>query len=136
MIGSDHPEGASGDHESTEAYQPGEMLVPDEAPRQVSGAFRYALVVEHGPQAGLTYVLGEGDTLAGRGADSAIFLGDVTVSRSHAKFFVDADGLRVEDLGSMNGIYVNGERLDLSQLEPNDEVIIGRFHLRVAGGHA
>jgi len=102
---------------------------------QIEGAFRYALVVERGPRAGLTYILGDGETLAGRSDDVAIFLGDVTVSRHHARFLVDEDGLRVEDLRSTNGTYVNAERQDTARLQPGDEVIIGKFHLVVAGGH-
>lgn len=106
------------------------------APGQVAGAFRYALIVEDGPRAGLTYVLGDGNTLAGRSDDVDIFLGDVTVSRHHARFTVDEGGLRVEDLGSTNGIYVNMTRLDAAQLVPGDHLIIGKFHLVVAGGDA
>jgi pSer/pThr/pTyr-binding forkhead associated (FHA) protein len=102
---------------------------------RIEGAFRYALVVERGPRAGLTYVLGNGETLAGRSDDVDIFLGDVTVSRHHARFNVDDSGLTVEDLRSTNGTYVNAERQDHAQLEPGDEVIIGKFHLVVAGGH-
>lgn len=102
---------------------------------RIEGAFRYALVVERGPRAGLTYVLGDGQTLAGRSDDVDIFLGDVTVSRHHARFNVDDSGLTVEDLRSTNGTYVNAERQDHAQLHPGDEVIIGKFHLVVAGGH-
>ncbi len=102
---------------------------------RIEGAFRYALVVERGPRAGLTYVLGDGETLAGRSDDVAIFLGDVTVSRHHARFTVDPEGLTVEDLRSTNGTYVNAERHDKARLQPGDEVIIGKFHLVVAGGH-
>jgi pSer/pThr/pTyr-binding forkhead associated (FHA) protein len=102
---------------------------------RIEGAFRYALVVERGPRAGLTYILGEGETVAGRSEDVDIFLGDVTVSRQHAKFTVDEEGLRVEDLRSTNGTYVNAERQETAQLQAGDEVIIGKFHLVVAGGH-
>lgn len=101
---------------------------------RVAGRFRYALTVERGPQAGLTYVLGEGSTLAGRSDDVEIFLGDVTVSRHHARFTVDNAGLRVHDVGSTNGTYVNLVRVDDTPLKPGDEVIIGKFHLIVVVG--
>ena len=124
------------DSEKTVYYDPdsgsadvGEMV------GKIEGAFRYALIVERGPRAGLTYVLGDGETLAGRSNDVEIFLGDVTVSRHHARFTVDAEGLRVEDLRSTNGTYVNADQQDTSRLQPGDEVIIGKFHLVVAGGH-
>jgi len=101
----------------------------------VAGAFKWALIVETGPQAGLTYVLADGDTLVGRGSDCDIFLGDVTVSRHHARFSVDGPTLRLEDLGSTNGTYVNGEWVDAYALSAGDEVIIGKFHLVVARGN-
>lgn len=122
------------DRDPTIAYEP--PIQPDTAGAgaRVAGSFRYALVVERGPRAGLTYVLGEGETLAGRSDDVDIFLGDVTVSRHHARFTVDDGGLRVEDLGSTNGTYVNMRRLDRARLSPGDEVIIGKFHLIVVRG--
>ncbi|HEX9644635.1 MAG TPA: FHA domain-containing protein [Acidimicrobiia bacterium] len=125
------------EHDPTVTYEP---LEPGEyAPGphgELAGAFGYALVVTSGPRAGLTYVLGDGETLAGRTDEAAIFLGDVTVSRQHARFVVDATGLSVEDLGSTNGTYVNRERLDRARLQAGDEVIIGKFHLVVARGNA
>jgi len=101
----------------------------------VAGAFGWALIVETGPQAGLTYVLAEGDTIAGRGADCDIFLGDVTVSREHARFNVEGGALRIQDLGSTNGTYVNGAWAEAYALSAGDEVIIGKFHLVVARGN-
>jgi pSer/pThr/pTyr-binding forkhead associated (FHA) protein len=101
----------------------------------VAGAFKWALIVETGPQAGLTYVLAGGDTLVGRGAECDIFLGDVTVSRHHARFSADGDSLRLLDLGSTNGTYVNGALAEAYALSAGDEVIIGKFHLIVARGN-
>lgn len=124
------------DEEKTVYYNPhGGAADVDEMVGEIEGAFRYALVVERGPRAGLTYVLGEGETLAGRSDDVEIFLGDVTVSRHHARFTVDEVGLHVEDLRSTNGTYINADRQDSARLQPGDEVIIGKFHLVVAGGH-
>ena len=123
------------EHDPTVAWEPeaGVTAVGASGSR-VEGSFEWALIVETGPQAGLTYVLGLGETLAGRSPECAIFLGDVTVSRHHARFFVDERGLRVEDLGSTNGTYVNGDRVDAYALGPDDELIIGKFHLIVARG--
>lgn len=133
----DLPEDVSVEHDPTLAFEPraGDKAVGASGSR-VEGAFAWALVVETGPQAGLSYVLGPGETIAGRGPDSDIFLGDVTVSREHARFLVDDHGLTVEDLGSMNGTYVNGDRVDAYALKPNDELIVGMFHLVVAQGSA
>lgn len=132
---SDAPE-ETPDSEKTVFYDPGAGTAEvGEVVGRIEGAFRYALVVERGPRAGLTYILGDGDTIAGRSEDVDIFLGDVTVSRQHARFTVDEQGLSVEDLRSTNGTYVNAERQDRAELQPGDEVIIGKFHLVVAGGH-
>jgi pSer/pThr/pTyr-binding forkhead associated (FHA) protein len=126
----------AGDVDKTIFYDPSAGTADvGEIVGRIEGAFRYALVVERGPRAGLTYVLGEGETVAGRSDEVDIFLGDVTVSRQHARFTVDEQGLSVEDLRSTNGTYVNAERHDRATLQPGDEVIIGKFHLVVAGGH-
>jgi len=102
---------------------------------KLTGAFAWALTIESGPQTGLTYVLGPGNTIAGRSADAAIFLPDVTVSREHVRFAVDNTSLSMSDLGSTNGTYVNGQRLVAGVLKEGDELMIGKFHLRVSRGH-
>ncbi len=124
------------DHDQTMAWEP-TPSVGDTASSgsRLEGAFAWALTVENGPQAGLTYVLGPGNTVSGRGGDCAIFLADVTVSREHARFSVDANGLSVTDLGSTNGTYVNGTRQEAGKLDEGDELMIGKFHLRVSRGH-
>jgi pSer/pThr/pTyr-binding forkhead associated (FHA) protein len=108
-------------------------LSKDEA-AHVGGFEGYALVVEQGPRAGLTFVLGEGNTTAGRHPESDIFLNDVTVSRHHCRFVLNGDELSVEDSGSTNGTYVNEARVDAASLAPGDEVLVGRFHFVVAHG--
>ena len=128
-----HDDGFNVEHEPTVTWEPGVEQPSPTAP-DVEGAFGWALVVERGPRAGLTYVLGAGETLVGRDADSDIFLGDVTVSRHHARFIVDERGLRIEDLGSTNGIYVNGHRGDAFMLSPKDEVMVGKYLLLVVKG--
>ena len=123
------------DDDSTEAFRPVRRPDAGEESVRVEGSFKYALVVEGGPQTGLTYVLGDGETSAGRGPESDIFLADVTVSRHHAVFNVDTEGLTVTDLGSTNGTYVNGRRHETAALAPGDEVMLGKFHLVVVVGN-
>lgn len=108
-------------------------LSRDEA-SHVEGVEGFALVVEQGPRAGLTFVLGDGNTTVGRHPESDIFLNDVTVSRHHCRFVVSDDSLMVEDSGSTNGTYVNEARVDSAELSPGDEVLVGRFHFVVAHG--
>ncbi len=88
------------------------------------------LVVTRGPNVGARYLLGDGVTQAGRHPDSDIFLDDITVSRRHAEFTPDESGsFVIADVGSLNGTYVNRERIDKVRLGPQDEVQIGKFKL-------
>jgi pSer/pThr/pTyr-binding forkhead associated (FHA) protein len=88
-----------------------------------------ALVVKRGPNAGSRYVLDDQVTQAGRHPDSDIFLDDVTVSRRHASFHRGTGTYEVRDEGSLNGLYVNRERVEQAQLLDGDEVQIGTFKL-------
>jgi hypothetical protein len=87
------------------------------------------LVVQRGPNAGSRFLLDQEVTTAGRHPDSDIFLDDVTVSRHHAAFTRTADGFVVADTGSLNGTYLNRERIETAVLGNGDEVQIGKFRL-------
>ena len=87
------------------------------------------LVVKRGPNAGSRFLLDQDVTSAGRHPDSDIFLDDVTVSRRHAEFRREGSGYTVHDVGSLNGSYVNRERIDAAPLSGGDEVQIGKFRL-------
>ena len=87
------------------------------------------LVVKRGPESGAKFVLDNELTRVGRHPDSEIFLDDITVSRRHAEFLRSAAGYVVRDVGSLNGTYVNRERIDEVPLSSGDEVQIGKFKL-------
>ncbi|MBA3266574.1 MAG: FHA domain-containing protein [Nocardioidaceae bacterium] len=87
------------------------------------------LVVQRGPSAGSRFLLDTDEVSAGRHPDSEIFLDDVTVSRRHAVFRRTADGYVVADVGSLNGTYVNRDRIDEVLLSGGDEVQIGKYRL-------
>ena len=108
-----------------------EPEVGDEAPVSVGEleSGQALLLVKHGPNAGSTFMLESTVTSAGRNPDSDVFLDDVTVSRKHAEFRREGDGFYVHDQGSLNGTYVNRERVDVTKLASNDEVQIGKFKL-------
>ena len=115
-----HPvdaQGDSGDEELT-------VSLPDKA------AGVGLLVVKRGPNAGARFVLDAPITRVGRHPESDIFLDDVTVSRRHAEFTHDGCGRHtVRDVGSLNGTYVNRERIEEAVLTSGDEVQIGKFKL-------
>ena len=135
-IRDDAPDAVDIEQDPTVLWEPDTTdEVREDSSGKLAGAFGWALTIEGGPQTGLTYVLGPGNTVAGRGAKSAIFLPDVTVSREHVRFSVDNTGLAMTDLGSTNGTYVNSKRLAAGMLEEGDELMIGKYHLRVSRGH-
>ncbi len=130
------PEPIDIEHDPTVSWEPGGIEdTREDSSGKLTGAFAWALTVEGGPQTGLTYVLGPGNTIAGRAADAGIFLPDVTVSREHVRFSVDTSGLSMSDLGSTNGTYVNSQRIAAGMLKEGDELMIGKYHLRVSRGH-
>ena len=87
------------------------------------------LVVKRGPNAGSRFLLDADVTTAGRHPESDIFLDDVTVSRRHAEFVREDGGFVVRDVGSLNGSYLNRERIDAARLAGGDEVQIGKYRL-------
>jgi hypothetical protein len=87
------------------------------------------LLVMRGPNAGSRFLLDNDLTTAGRHPDSDIFLDDVTVSRRHAEFYRQGFRFTVRDVGSLNGTYVNRERIEEAELTGGDEVQIGKFRL-------
>ncbi len=105
--------------------------VVDEVPEMAPGTGM--LVVVRGPNAGSRFLLDHETTTVGRHPDSDIFLDDVTVSRRHAELLQDELGITLQDLGSLNGTYVNGDRVDERQLGTGDELQVGRFKLLYLG---
>lgn len=94
------------------------------------------LVVQRGPGSGSRFLLDADVVNAGRHPDSEIFLDDVTVSRRHAEFHRTGETFTVSDVGSLNGTYVNRDRIDRVQLKDGDEVQIGKYRLVFFSGHA
>jgi pSer/pThr/pTyr-binding forkhead associated (FHA) protein len=94
------------------------------------------LVVLRGPNSGARFLLDADEVSTGRHPNSDIFLDDVTVSRKHATFRRAGNVFLVRDVGSLNGTYVNRERIDESALKTRDEVQIGKFRLVFYAGAA
>jgi pSer/pThr/pTyr-binding forkhead associated (FHA) protein len=93
------------------------------------------LVVGRGPLAGTTFVVVDETTTLGRHPDSDIFLDDVTVSRRHATIERTPEGYVVSDGDSLNGTYVDHERIERTHLHDMHELQVGRFVLTfVLGG--
>jgi pSer/pThr/pTyr-binding forkhead associated (FHA) protein len=92
------------------------------------------LVAKRGPNAGSRFALDKDLVTAGRHPDSDIFLDDITVSRRHVEVERRDGGYVVRDAGSLNGTYVNRQRVEEAQLHDGDEVQIGTFKLLFLDG--
>ena len=96
----------------------------------LNGAPDKAMVVVHrGANKGSRYLISEERTSIGRSPESEIFLDDVTVSRSHAVIERNGSTFALNDLGSLNGTYINNQSLKTAPLTCGDEIQIGKFHL-------
>jgi pSer/pThr/pTyr-binding forkhead associated (FHA) protein len=89
-------------------------------------ASSFRMIVRTGPNPGTTYDLTKEVTLMGRDVSNDIILGDSEISRQHARLTRTPGGYVIEDLGSTNGSFVNGERLMAPRvLNPGDLVALG-----------
>ncbi|SIT76953.1 FHA domain-containing protein [Microbacterium sp. RU33B] len=87
------------------------------------------LLVRSGPTAGARYLLDTDVTTVGRHPEADIFFDDVTVSRRHAEITRQGASFEIVDQRSLNGTYVNGERVDRAVLVNGGEVRVGKFRL-------
>lgn len=87
------------------------------------------LIVRRGPNSGARFLLDADVTTTGRHPDADIFLDDVTVSRRHAQFLRHGTSFQVKDLGSLNGTYYDGVRIETGLLSDGAEVRVGKFRL-------
>ena len=87
------------------------------------------LIVRRGPNIGARFLLDSDTVTAGRHPEANIFLDDVTVSRRHTEFIRHGTTFESRDLGSLNGTYYDGVRIDSALLSDGVEVQIGKFRL-------
>jgi hypothetical protein len=116
------------------ALATGEGAGADPAALEEPPAGTALLVVKRGPNAGSRFLLDAEVTTVGRHPESDIFLDDVTVSRRHAEFVREGGGFLVRDVGSLNGTYLDRERIDSAGLAGGDEVQIGKYRLVFLAG--
>ena len=99
------------------------------ARRQALPSASALFIVRSGPTAGARYLLDTDVTTVGRHPEADIFFDDVTVSRRHAEITREGSSFEIVDQRSLNGTYVNGERVDRAALINGAEVRIGKFRL-------
>jgi hypothetical protein len=126
-------EGAGGSDTTTVTFMPGELETDIEeevhiSPDELEGG-RAVMIVKRGPNAGSKFFLDSDLTRVGRHPESDIFLDDITVSRRHAEIRRGDAAFSLHDVGSLNGTYVNRERVEEADLRSGDEIQIGKFKL-------
>ena len=116
--------------ETTMSYTPEEAEEGGLVSLEDLGAEGPALVVRSGGGRAGEHFVPQGErTTIGRSPDCDIFLDDVTVSRRHAIVARGAAGFTLEDLGSLNGTFLNRRRIESGRLENGDELQIGKYKL-------
>jgi pSer/pThr/pTyr-binding forkhead associated (FHA) protein len=116
--------------ETTMAFTPDEADEEGQPELADFGINGPALVVRSGGgRAGETFPLGTEETTIGRSPDCDIFLDDVTVSRRHGVIKRKSNQLEIEDLGSLNGTFLNRRRIESGALSDGDELQIGKYKL-------
>lgn len=91
------------------------------------------LRVESGPYGGRSFEVSSGVMSVGRAIDNDLVFDDPSLSRKHGRLTNAAGRVEVEDLGSSNGTWVNGRRIDRSPLQPGDVLRFGELQLLVEG---
>ncbi len=109
--------------QEAELEEEGQEALEDLAPGQA------LLLVRRGPNAGSKFLVDKEVVSAGRHPESDIFLNDITVSRRHLEIQNEGGRYFVKDAGSLNGSYVNRERVEVAELSSGDEIQIGKFKL-------
>jgi hypothetical protein len=119
---------AEGD-ETTMSLAPDDLRDDDPEALDVSVEGTALVVRAGGGRAGETFAPVGPRTLIGRSPECEIFLDDVTVSRRHAELLHDGENYTIRDLGSLNGTFVNRERVESAELHDDDEVQVGKYRM-------
>jgi hypothetical protein len=123
------------DHDDTTAAwqlgNSGELEALD--PEEVASAEATLVIRSGGGRSGETFLVSGDQMTIGRSPDAEVFLDDVTVSRNHALLVRRRDGVYIDDLGSLNGTYVNRRRIESHKLQDGDELQVGKYKLTYLG---
>ncbi|MBD7980580.1 FHA domain-containing protein [Oerskovia merdavium] len=112
-----------------DGLQPGSLTAEEQTAISALPRHSALLVMQRGPAVGSRFLLDADRVVAGRSEHADIFLDDVTVSRKHAEFVREGGQFVVRDIGSLNGTYVNRNRVDAVGLVTGDEVQIGKYRM-------
>jgi pSer/pThr/pTyr-binding forkhead associated (FHA) protein len=125
----------SEEHDNTTAAwqigETGDLEAVD--PESIASDSATLVIRSGGGRSGETFVLDGEQSRIGRSPEAEVFLDDVTVSRNHALLVRRRDGMYIDDLGSLNGTYVNRKRIESHKLHDGDELQVGKYKLTFLG---
>ena len=120
--------------DTTVAWQIGDSGELEAIDPEAVASDNAALVIRAGGgRSGETFLVEGDQTRIGRSPEAEVFLDDVTVSRNHALLVRRRDGVYIDDLGSLNGTYVNRKRIESHKLQDGDELQVGKYKLTFLG---
>ncbi len=116
---------------TTATYRVGETgeLIPVDVEQIASHGHAALVIRQGGNRVGESFPLESDRMTVGRRPDSDVFLDDVTVSRDHALVVKRGGEYYLDDLGSLNGTYVNRRRIESHRLADGDELQVGKYKL-------
>ena len=103
---------------------------------QGAGGEKAMVLINRGENKGSRFLITDEGVSLGRSPESAIFLDDVTVSRTHAAIEKNGSAFHLRDCGSLNGTYVNNSSVSEVVLHSGDQIQIGKFHLLFVCGNS
>ena len=119
--------------DTTVAWQVGEGGDLEAIDPEITAESATLVIRSGGGRAGETFVIDGDQARIGRSPEAEVFLDDVTVSRNHALLVRRRDGVYIDDLGSLNGTYVNRRRIESHKLQDGDELQVGKYKLTFLG---
>jgi hypothetical protein len=129
FLGAQAGEGAADSQTATYRIDETGELVPVDVEEVVAHEGAALVIRAGGGRVGESFALDHDRMTIGRRPDSDVFLDDVTVSRDHALLVKRGGDYYLDDLGSLNGTYVNRHRIESHRLEDGDELQVGKFKL-------
>jgi two-component system NtrC family sensor kinase len=108
------------------------MEADTDTPTREAAHLAKIVILEEGKKVGEVEAT-EGFYVLGRHDSCDITLEDKTISRKHARLEIKGDEIFVEDLGSRNGTYVNGQKVVRRQISADDTIVVGKFSIRLEG---
>lgn len=117
------------DHTDGIYFGPDEVEVDSTVLAQAVGSHQPILFAKRGPERGMSFTIEGGAVSLGRGPNNDVVLNHTSVSRRHAVIYKRDGEFRVRDVGSLNGVYINADRIDDAPISAGDAIVIGVYRL-------